>query len=124
MKSKRYTQSESPRDVPNVSVIKSFIKSVSLLDDKSKKNIFIVALIQSTLSVFDLVGVALMGLLAAISVKGIQSGEQSGRTEQFLRMIKIDALTFQNQVALIAGISTVFLVTRTILSIYTENTLT
>ena len=118
MKSKRYAQSESLKDIQNVSVIESFTKSVSLLDDKSKRNIFNVALIQSLLSILDLVGVALMGLLAAISVKGIQSGEQSGRTEQFLRMFRIDALPFQNQVALIAGISTVFLVTRTMLSIY------
>ena len=62
MKSKRYAQSESLKDIQNVSVIESFTKSVSLLDDKSKRNIFNVALIQSLLSILDKVGVALMGL--------------------------------------------------------------
>jgi ABC-type multidrug transport system fused ATPase/permease subunit len=118
MKSKKSTQSKSLDDNQGLSVFESFMKSVSLLDRKSKKNIFLVSLIQSMLSILDLVGVALMGLLAAISVKGIQSGQQTEKTKQFLNIFGLDSLSFQNQVAIIAGISTLFLVTRTILSIY------
>lgn len=100
------------------SVVSYFAKSLALLDKRSKKNLLIIGIIQSVLSSLDLIGVALMGLLAAISVRGIQSGKQVGRAETFLEYFNMENLKFQEQVALIAGIATTVLILRTLMSIY------
>lgn len=96
----------------------NFRKAIQLLDKKSKRNLFLVSTIQSLLSLLDLVGVALMGVLAAVSVKGIQSQAVGGKTESVIKILKLENFTFQNQVAILTLVATSLLVSRTILSVY------
>lgn len=52
-----------------------FKKSITLLDSKSKQKLFLISGVQSLLSILDLVGVALMGVLAAVSVKAFNHNQ-------------------------------------------------
>lgn len=96
----------------------NFKRAIKLLDKKSRRNLFIVSAVQSLLSLLDLVGVALMGVLAAVSVKGIQSQSVGGKTESVIKLLQLENFTFQNQVAILTLLATSLLVSRTILSVY------
>jgi ATP-binding cassette subfamily C protein len=74
--------------------------------------------VQSSLSILDLIGVGLMGVLGAVAVRGIQSEQNTGKAAQVLRLMGISKLDFQSQVIFLALLACVALVLRTLLSIY------
>ena len=93
-------------------------RSFLILSKNDRKKVFIAVLIQVTISLLDLLGVAAIGLLGALSVIGIQSGTSNGKIESLLQAIHIENQTLQAQ-SLILGISAVvLLVGRTFFSIY------
>jgi len=73
--------------------------------------------IQIVLGALDLIGIALIGILGALAITGIQSGEPGDRVSQILSVLGIDSLSFQQQTAIIAILAVVILVFRTIVSI-------
>lgn len=91
--------------------------SFALLPNRSlrifKRNI----LIQCILSLLDLVGVALVAALAALSVRGIQSKSAGDRVEILLSTLGIESLSFQNQVVIIGLAAVVIMLIKTVLSV-------
>jgi ABC-type multidrug transport system fused ATPase/permease subunit len=84
--------------------------------DKTKLILIIIAMF--FLSLLDLIGVALIGLVGTLSVSGIQSVPPSGAVYEFLSILRIDGFSFQAQVALLAASATTALILRTVLSIF------
>ena len=74
-------------------------------------------LIQIVVGALDLIGIALIGILGALAITGIQSGEPGDRVSQILSVLRIDSLSFQQQTVIIAVLAVVILVFRTIVSI-------
>jgi ABC-type bacteriocin/lantibiotic exporter with double-glycine peptidase domain len=75
-------------------------------------------MIQSSLNILDLVGVAFIGVLGALAVRGIQSQSSGGKVESILQMLRLSHLTFQTQIAVLGALSAAVLITRTLLSVY------
>ena len=73
--------------------------------------------IQIVVGALDLIGIALIGILGALAITGIQSGEPGDRVSQILSVLGIDSLSFQQQTVIIAVLAVVILVFRTIVSI-------
>ena len=93
-------------------------RSFYILSKRDRRKVFFAVVIQITISFLDLLGVAAIGLLGALSVIGIQSGTSSGKVNSLLEAIHIENQTFQVQ-SIILGISAVvLLVGRTFFSIY------
>lgn len=70
------------------------------------------------MGLLDLLGVAAIGLLGALSITNVQSDEPGNRVTGVLEAIRLENLTFQTQ-AFVLGLAAVFLlVGRTILSIF------
>ncbi len=65
----------------------------------------------------DLLGVAIIGLLGALSINGVQSRPPGDRITQFLKFFHIESLSFQSQAALMGAAAAVLFVLRTIFSI-------
>ncbi len=84
--------------------------------DKAK--LLVIAAAMIFLSLLDLIGVALLGLVGTLSVSGIQSAPPSGTVTEFLSLLHLDGFSFQSQVALLAVIAATALITRTILSVF------
>jgi ATP-binding cassette subfamily C protein len=84
---------------------------------KDRKKVTLATASQILLSVLDLLGVALIGVIGALSINGIQSKKAGNRVEQLLRFLNLDNLSFQQQVAVLGGIATLVLIAKTILSI-------
>ena len=84
----------------------------------------LVLLAQLFLSLLDLFSVALLGILGALTVGGIQSTKPSGISERIIAFFGIEKYSFQNQVGLLACASAFLLIIKTICSVYlTKRTL-
>lgn len=69
------------------------------------------------MGIIDLVGIAIIGVLGALSVSGIQSRNPGNRVSQVLSILSLDTFTFQLQVAILGGIAATLLLGRTLFSI-------
>jgi ABC-type multidrug transport system fused ATPase/permease subunit len=95
----------------------SFHRSIGLLDKKDRTKFLIVSLVQAFLGFLDLAGVALLGLLGALSLNGVQSRPPGVRISAFLDFVGLGQSSFQLQAAMIGIAASLILILRTILSI-------
>ena len=95
----------------------TWMRSLQVLPNSDRPKIFFVIFLQSGLGFLDLLGVAAIGVLGALSVTGVQSQQPGNRVSSVLKVIGIDGLSFQAQVAIL-GIGAAFIfVSKTVLSI-------
>jgi ABC-type multidrug transport system fused ATPase/permease subunit len=73
---------------------------------------------QFFVAMLDLAGVAVIGILGALTVSSLGSKPLGTRLSMILEVLNIDQLTMQKQVFVLAIISLGFLLTRTFLSVY------
>lgn len=73
--------------------------------------------VQIIIGALDLLGIALIGILGALAITGIQSGKPGDRVSQILGILGIKGYTFQQQTMIVAILAVVVLVFRTITSI-------
>ena len=93
------------------------MRSLRVLPKSDRPKIVFVILLQAGLGFIDLVGVAAIGVLGALSVTGVQSQQPGDRVSSVLRILGISEVSFQAQVAIL-GLGAAFIfVFRTILSI-------
>lgn len=93
------------------------VRSFNVLNKKDKTRFYFVMFIQVFLGLLDLLGVAILGLLGALSLNGVQSRPPGDRISAFLRIVGLDSETFQVQAAVLGVAATLILVTRTLISI-------
>jgi ABC-type multidrug transport system fused ATPase/permease subunit len=74
--------------------------------------------IQICLGLLDLIGVALIGVLGALAVNGVQSKSPGNRVSSALTFLHLDNFSFQTQSAILGLLAIFFLVSKTILSVY------
>jgi ABC-type multidrug transport system fused ATPase/permease subunit len=98
--------------------VTTIARSTRVLSRKDQRKIAAVILIQISLGALDLIGVAIIGLLGALSVSGVKSSQPGNRINQILELMHIQDFSFQTQVALLGSIATLVLVTRTLFSIF------
>jgi len=96
-------------------VVKS---SFALLGGRDQRKIKQVAAAQILLSFLDLLGIALIGLVASLAVTGINSKTPGGTVERFLGALKLDSLSFQSQTAILATLALAVFIIRTLLSMF------
>jgi ABC-type multidrug transport system fused ATPase/permease subunit len=98
--------------------LKPLDKCRNLLSTKDQKKIIGVGVIQILLSFFDLAGVAVIGIIGALTVNGIQSKAPGNRVSQFLEFLGMEKFAFQNQIAILGVIAGLILISRTFFSVY------
>lgn len=89
-----------------------------IFSKSDQRKISAVVLLQILLGALDLLGVALIGVIGALAVTGIQSTEPGNRVGAVLKLLQLDGFTFQEQTAILGVIATVVLVGRTVFSIF------
>ena len=92
-------------------------RSLSILTLKDQRKILLLTAINVLMSVLDLFGVVLVGLLGALSVQGLQSNLPGNRVSTALEILHIQDLSFQTQAMILALSAAALLVGRTVLSI-------
>jgi len=92
-------------------------KAISLLPNEDRVKIVFVLIIQIFLGVLDLLGVAILGFIGALSFSGVQSLKPGDKTTELLNYLGIESLSFQTQVAILAGTAAFLFIIRTAISI-------
>lgn len=102
----------------------TFYEATKVLVPKDRKKIYLVALIQVFMGFVDLAGVAVVGILGALAVNGIQSKGPGDRVSKVLDFLGLGEQTFQTQAAVLGVIAATLLLGRTVFSIiFTRRTL-
>ena len=93
-------------------------RSLGLLTKPEKQKVVGVIVIQIVLGFFDLVAIAIVGVLGALAVNGVQSRGPGNRVTSVLQLIQIENLDFRSQVAILGVGAAIILIVRTIFSVY------
>ena len=96
----------------------TYIRSSKLLSRRDRRILWLITIIQALLGVLDLIGVAMIGILGALSINGIQSRNAGSRVSDVLELIRVENLDFQSQVAVIGSLAVLLLLARTILTVF------
>jgi ABC-type multidrug transport system fused ATPase/permease subunit len=89
-----------------------------LVSKTDRIKLLMVSLVQIFLSVLDLVGVALFGLIGAVTVGAVSSTKLTGRTQAIIEFLGIESRSSQLQVLILGVLAAFLLVTKTIASLY------
>jgi ABC-type multidrug transport system fused ATPase/permease subunit len=102
--------------------MKKYIEAVksasSVLPKGDKSKILTVSMVQVSLSFLDLLGIALIGIIGALSITGIQGRQVGDRSATVLRLFSLETLSLYNQVLVLAILSVLILTARSLLSMY------
>jgi ABC-type multidrug transport system fused ATPase/permease subunit len=93
-------------------------RSTRILSKSDLRKTGLVLFLQVFLGVLDLLGVALIGVLGALSVSGVKSSQPGSRIYDVIKILHLENQQFQNQVAILGGLATIILISRTIISMY------
>jgi len=93
-------------------------RSFNLLSKTDRNKLIVITFAQTLLNLLDAVAVALIGILGALSISGIQSQAPGNLIGSLLEWMKIEDFSFKNQVAILALLSSGLFLTRTMLSVY------
>ncbi len=96
----------------------AFRRSIGVLSPADQRKVGAIALLQVFMGALDLIGVVAIGLLGALSVTGLQSGQPGDRVTSALNLLHISEETFQTQALVLSAGAVILLVGRTILSIF------
>ena len=101
---------ESPGVVPAVR------KAVALLPPAKRRLLFLASAIQISLGILDLIGIALIGLVAAVAVSGIGTASIPSGAENLLASVGLEDLTISQLSVILALAAVAILVIKTALS--------
>jgi ATP-binding cassette, subfamily B, bacterial PglK len=93
-------------------------KSARVFSRRDQKKIFAVIVLQICLGFLDLIGIAIIGILGALAITGIQSGTPGDRVSAALNLIHIGNQSFQAQAAILGLGAAITLIGRTLLSVF------
>ena len=92
-------------------------RSVRVLSRSDQRKISIVVVFQIFLGLVDLAGVAAIGMLGSLAVRGVSSQGPGERVEFALKLLHLSNQSFQTQAAVLGCLAAGLLVGRTILSV-------
>jgi ABC-type multidrug transport system fused ATPase/permease subunit len=95
-----------------------FGKCFIVLDKSDRIKLLLVTCVQILMSLLDLFGVALIGILGALAVNGIESRKQGSKVSAVLKDLGIFSLDLQKQALILGILSALVLILRTAFSIY------
>lgn len=101
----------------NQRIVRTFIQCVQILSSRDQKRLGVVTAIQSFLGLLDLIGVALLGAIGAIAIRGVQSKTPGDRVTWVINWLGLGDLSFQTQVAVLTLFAVLFLILKTVASI-------
>lgn len=91
-------------------------KSLQILPPSDRRRVPLVFLAQLLLSLLDLLGVAIIGIVGALAVNGIKSSAPGNRVSNILEMLHLEKLPLQQQVSILGITAAIILITKTIIS--------
>ena len=94
----------------------TFMRCMQILSLNDKQKILLVVVLQILLGFFDLLGIAIIGLLGALSVSSIMCSDTDSRLLILLKLAGLEENSLQNQTLALGLFAVSLLLTRTLLS--------
>ncbi len=88
-----------------------------VLAERDRTKLALVTILQIGLSILDLIGVSLIGVIGALTINGVKSQSPSGKVGQVIEFLGLENFTFQTQTITLVLAAVLLLVLRTCLSI-------
>lgn len=92
-------------------------RSVRILSVKDRKKVIAVIAIQISFGLLDLLGIALVGILGALAITGVQAKGPGNRVSAVLQLLQIENYSLQSQATIVGLLAAVLLISKTILSV-------
>ena len=92
-------------------------RSLSVLTRQDQRKVILVVLFQISLSILDLIGVTLVGLLGSLAISGVQSQKPNGRISAFLEFLHLQDASLQSQASVLGLGAAFFLISRSLFSV-------
>lgn len=92
-------------------------RSLSVLTRQDQRRVVFVVLFQIGLSLLDLVGVILIGLLGSLAISGVQSRNPSSQISNVLEFLNLEDSSLQVQASFLGLGAAFFLIARSLLSV-------
>ncbi len=102
----------------NQKIVKTFIQCVRILSIRDQKKLTVITATQSFLGILDLIGVALLGAIGALAIRGVQSKTPGDRVGWVVNKLGLGDFSLQSQVAILTLVAVTFLVLKTVASIF------
>jgi ATP-binding cassette subfamily C protein len=109
---------KSMQDFDSDGVLYAVRRSLALLPIRQRRQLLLVSGLQVSLGLLDLIGIALIGLLAAVAASGVGTSGVPPMVETWIARLGLDGLTISQLTVLFAGCALVVLVTKTLLSAF------
>lgn len=93
------------------------ISAWNLLTKHEKRKLTLISVAQFLLGIFDLIGIAAIAMLGALSVRGIQSQDPGNTLNSLLNFTNLDNLGFRTQAVVIALFAAFILIFKTMISV-------
>ncbi len=93
-------------------------RCILILEKRDRNRFFLIVWIQTLLGFLDLIGVAVIGVIGALAVNGIQSRNPGETVSQVMNILQIDQFSLQVQTAILGILGASVLIGRTCFSIY------
>jgi ABC-type multidrug transport system fused ATPase/permease subunit len=93
-------------------------KCFGLLSKQDRQKLGIMAGLQLFLSLLDLLGVALIGIVASLAINGIGSNGPEGNVGRVIEFVGLSNFSFQSQTAILGTSAVAIMVIRTLLSVF------
>jgi len=93
-------------------------RSLNVLNKSDRIKVVLVTIVQIFLSILDLIGVALLGVVGALVVSGGAAQKPGGRVSSLLTALSIENKSLQFQAAVVGITAAIFLISRSLLSVY------
>jgi len=104
--------------VQNKFSFKELKRAINLLSKSDRKKIGLVTLLQVFLGIMDLIGVALIGIVSALVVRGLNSAEPGDRVSKILQILNLYNSPIQKQIIVLSITAIIVLILKTVLSVF------
>ena len=92
-------------------------RSLKVLPRRDRIKVGFVVILQISLGLLDLLGVAIIGVLGALAVSGVASRQPGNRVNSVLTFLNIENLTLQTQATLLGVAAAFLLIAKTVVSV-------
>ena len=92
-------------------------RSLSVLTRQDQRRVVLVVFFQIGLSILDLIGVALVGLLGSLAISGVQSQKPNERISDLLEFLQLQNSSLQTQATVLGLSAAFFLIVRSLMSV-------
>jgi ABC-type multidrug transport system fused ATPase/permease subunit len=101
-----------------VQIFKYVIRCLGILSPGDRRKYWFVLTVQSLLGFLDLVGVAILGIIGALALRGVQSQSPNPRIVDFLEFIGLDNLSLQTQISVLTAMAVTVLVGKSLVTVF------